>query len=65
VSKQLTLEGKAPRISREDREIPVRLVNEVDTGERWVCSECGKKFKLIHIGTRGHRLDEVKERAAP
>lgn len=52
-------------MSLMDREIPVKLVDEIDVGEV-DCPKCGKKLRLIHrektIGKKvlKHRVEEIK-----
>jgi len=41
------------------------MINEIDTGEIWICPICGKKYRLIHREYKGkvykHKLEEVIE----
>lgn len=46
----------------QERPERVEVVKEIDTGDVWICPECNKKFRLIHMEPRGtHRFEEVIE----
>lgn len=46
----------------QERPERVEVVKEIDTGDVWVCPECNKKFRLMHVEPHGtHRFEEVIE----
>ena len=46
----------------QERPERVEVVKEIDTGDVWVCPECNKKLRLMHVEPHGtHRFEEVIE----
>jgi len=46
----------------QERPERVEVIREIDTGDVWICPECNKRFRLIHVEPHGtHRFEEVIE----